>query len=439
MTWLVIAKVTFTASLVASAYEDNAQLDAKQLIEVLTARAGMVRTFQADVLREEAYYRPGAKRIAEMLQQHINWCQQNKVPTPPSYEADLRQYLNPTQGSTHACRYYAAEPGLFRIELFGSTRAPGQSHQAVIIYTGDRWLSYVPKVKEPSSHHSSSLTISSATEDGTLTFEVARGAAVDLRLFPLASIQHLSGKARATGQVAWEEVFKVFPPDNARSGRKPIAEGGVPQPYLELQTNTHSKHTIPERRLRVFFDEARGYLPVRLEAEYREKGKLKNPDYYLTDTVVQWTNPLTLPNGITVAQTALFRQHSAISTVVDGVPKKDWSNRSYETFHVTYQLSNIRINEQLKDDLFKVNPSPGTAVVDEISRANYVTGSAGEKLQESAIALRSRIPVLKEHADDRPSIKLLTLWLVVGVILGGTTLTALYWLARRWRRSKGQP
>src|SRR5207247_1048235 len=123
---------------------------------------------------------------------------------------------------------------------------------------------------------------------------------------------------------------------------------------------------------RLFFDDTKGYVPLRLEYDYYRTNELTGKSGYAPDLIVEWGDPVTLANGFTFARTALFRRFDVYPTVTEGLPREQWPRETYETYHVTYRFSNIQVNEALAPALFAITPPKGTNVLDEIARVSYI-------------------------------------------------------------------
>ncbi len=221
-------------------------------------------------------------------------------------------------------------------------------------------------------------------------FEVGRGggASPDSVTVPLVK---LGSRAEKAGLVSWRDYLSTLPLKSAQGTREPLPGGTTPFPLLILNHPPVSGGRLPIRRDRIWFDDGRGYLPLRLESQMLEDG-LSKDSRYVTDSIVEWGDPVLLRDGTSFAGTALFRHFTPTSTVQEGASLKDWPLRYYEVNSSKLRFSNMRLNEPLDSSLFTINPPPGTHVLDEVNHEMYITGSAGEQLHKMALQLRNDLP-----------------------------------------------
>lgn len=231
-----------------------------RLLEILQARVRAVHSFQADVRTSEA---PGADRLklAADAREVTSWVEANK----PNAQASVKEWAEaldkPPDPSTRFCRHYARVPKL-RQEDFGSI-APGHAAATaafILVYNGDRWLeSFHSPLQTPQAV--STLAIHERERRNSPHLEIARGAAV----FNFPSM-NLTSTSEAIRQVWWEDLFSRASPRSIEETRDFLPTGGPPLPVLQLGAIYDPQKGLNLYRVRVWFDPAQGFEPVRLES-----------------------------------------------------------------------------------------------------------------------------------------------------------------------------
>jgi len=367
--------------------------EASQLIEVLRSRAGMVRTFQADVTWHEANRGPDCQAFAESIRRRMAWYKKHGRSYPASsMELMAKTAENPAPPETRYFRYFSQASGLIRREWYERLPPGNRSYDHVDIFTGERWETFGP-TKQPQGKkygYQHDLLVSAKGVEG-FQIEIAWGAGVSPDYSGILK-EKRSIVGQVAGYVAWEEYLNSLPLSSAQAGREPLVAGGPALPYLVLNHPPLKGTNQARGRLWVWFDDSRSYLPLRFEQQSLRSNKMTGEYYYLPERIVECSEPITLSDGMVFAQTVVIRDFWTDSPMVEGVPPEKWPTRSYEIQKTTCRFTNVRVNGSLDASLFKAPAPVGTYVVDEIAHETYITGPAGQQLHKMALQSREDFP-----------------------------------------------
>ncbi len=375
--------------------------EASPLIEVLRSRAGTVRTLQADVAITETFEGPDSPRYLQTLRDRITWYGKQNQPVPPGLASMAKAAEAPVPPRTFYFRYFFQSPGLLRLECFRQASFAEEARGPVSVFTGERWQSFSPATAEEKQQGIQHDLLIRGKEGGPeWHIDVALGMGVFTQDLGM-ELAKLGPRVEGSGQVPWDVYLGTLPLEAARAGRQPLPGSEVARPFLELNGRPFKDTQCPGRRMRLWFDDTRAYLPLRVESERVAVDKMTGNPFLLPTSIIEWSDPRTLPDGFTVATTATVRWFGTAVPPVEGAPPEKWTQRSFETGKNVFRFSNVRVNEPLDPALFKVDPPVGTHVVDEVAHETYITGSAGRQLRKMALQTREELPPPEQAMGGR--------------------------------------
>ncbi len=386
------------------------------LWDVLAARGGAVQTFRADV---RITPRPGADRgrLADAQTAYLQW---RRTHFPGESEEPRRKYIaalrrNAVAASTFY-HYYAKMPDKIRFELYkdassGGTGGLGQL--GLEIYTGDRWES-----DYRASHPKNAVIVGRQASNNLPLLEIARGAAADTW-----ELEGCSAATEATKQVHWSELLGLLDRATATESQKPLPGRKVLRPFLEVRSKRHTGQYGNGRRLyrlRLWFEPAHDYLPRRMECQYMSL----NGEGYVPSKVVEWSGFTRLSDGSEFAKQCVERRYDPFQLVEPDKPQESWTTRAYEVIVNQFEFTDVHVNQPLDDALFKMEPTRGTFVIDQVSGYQYTVGSAGQQLRKTAL----------DSSEDHAQTASARWRLLLGAGLAALLLAILgRYTYRRWR------
>jgi hypothetical protein len=411
-------------------YPAPAQAESSHLLEILEIRAGAVQSFQADV---EYVAAAGAdvKRHKDDDLKYLEFLKSHGEQVSAWNEKLARSVLVDYPPEKSFYRYYRQLPDKVRIEAFGKAEDRQQMPQVfkqASVFTGDRWQMFSPsppREKDGVKWQNDMFVRMQPPQPQVL--EIARCGAAHFDQLLAGPATNMSSFSKATLQVGWSDLFRVFAPETAVDLMEPLPNGGPPLPLLQIGDRPTEKFPLGGVRIRVWFDPADGYLPVRMECLGLADDGPMAKQRFLPNTVVEWSDPATLPNGFKFSQKAVIHVYHTLSPVVERLDQNQWPTVAYEMHQLTVTFSNIHVNEPLDPALFNIVPPSGTNVVDEISHITYIVGSSGEELRK--MALDTRVDLPPTPSSNR-------IWMIllgVSVPLVALVVGLLFW---RWRRAQ---
>src|SRR5260370_7722959 len=224
--------------------------------------------------------------------------------------------------------------------------------------------------------------------------EVARGHAVPSDMTITTALK-LSTQAKATAQIPWEEYWELSGRGGTSELSEPLPNGKDALPVLQLVSPNWKDWGYGPVRVRVWFDPKQAYLPVRMTIEDDLPDGQGRHSYYRS-RVVEWSKPVTLPNGVVFAAACKIRIFDR-QVQFFGEKQDDFLWKDFEATIWDIQFSEVSFNEALADSHFEFSPPEGTNVIDQVAGYRYSVGSAGAQLGKSAIDFREKSDAQDQH------------------------------------------
>ena len=336
--------------------------------------------------------------------------------------------------------YFSDSPARVRAELLSeggaglnrATQHAQQGPKTLFIYTGDRWKCYVPAERSHSAEPLNELLIHHGNRQGRLAFETARANAAPLNPIMLQCFDP-GQSAKELTEVRWSELLRFVHPPNDEGAPAEVAKASD-EALLELSPPPDPKLGAPFFRLRLWLDVRRGYCPRRMLIEVSRLNELSGARYSNPIVSAEWDDISSVAAVGDLPMRCTVHQYMEYLTVDEKEPWEKWPAQAFEVATVEMRWSEVRVGDRLGDDLFDVVPPPGTNVIDEVGKVNYVVGSAGQELKKTALEFRetySRPPSADQVHSFKGGWSRLALYAVVAGVIA--TAMAIYFRARRSR------
>jgi hypothetical protein len=360
------------------------------------------------------------------MRKFLRWGQQK--PGFPVAQLEKNIAENEQGSPTIASRYRYFSKGFdsFRLEDWGPPEKK-RAEPVIYLFRSDRWQTFssagehrpVPQLSIYGTHQRFYLPY----------MEVALANAVPLDNMLLDNFR-LTSRATLIQQLPWLDFLSIADGGLVVERQDLEKRKDVPTRFFEITTPPWKETGLGLFRGRLWLDADHGYMPSRLECYDLEPDRIDKKHSYLLSRVVEWSDPLDLPEGVTVPQTCKIRIYEPYPEV-DERRGKDFLRKAYEIRVWEIRVSRIQINQPLDDSLFEIKAPMGTHVADHAQGYTYVIGSAGEELQKTAIALRdsSGNPIVPRSGLSR------TMLLVYAIALTACVAGAYWAYRKRYRRS----
>lgn len=370
------------------AEKEKETVQPRELQALLKAKAESIRTFRADIKLTEL---PGSdrQRYATVLRKRIEWDQQNRNgPQNKMQEQMIEALEKPLSPRVSYVRYFAKQPGLIRIEDLGSDesgRAFAGRGSVTEIYSGEKWHRFSARSESGKDGRFNHMVISGNSPHETRQIEVARGAAVFVTPF-IGNTKPVSHAAQQLRQVYWDEVFRLYPANEATVIWLSLQGYAEKLPVLQLQ-GAKLVDGPGRFRLQLWLNKEKSFHLVRIECQHEEMDKSTGTAYFVPDMVAEWDKLKQFSNGAYFAERCLLRYNWRQSIPTANLAPSQWPGQSFEIGVLQVEFANVRINDELSDKLFQIDTPPSTNVVDEVAGVHYIVGSSGEELHRSALKL----------------------------------------------------